>query len=703
LNPAYQKAGRVTASNTGIKARGIILTRALKPEEAALIKEAVSSGSNLVFDGVPKLHEDLGIELQEEAISVKQARDYQFPDIPLFWPKAQDVRPIFRANEKDYKILCVDEETDLPLVVSGKYGKGGFLYFAALFDPVTEKGYSRFPFLIEMLNTAFDYTPLAERKAVEMYFDPGMRQFISIEKLAKLWRKNGVNRIYAGGWHFYDKYSYDYNRLIRVCHENGILVYCWLEPPMVNQKFWNKYPAWREKTALLKDGKVGWRFLMNLADSRCREKAFDDDEALLMKYDWDGVNLAELYFESPLGPSRPESFTPMNDTVRKEYKKLAGYDPVELFDPQSPHYWQTSPVDWQQFARYRRDLCTRLKDYYLAFLSKIRDKKKKDFEIMLTAIDATQAPQLEDNLAEDTAKLLSLQKKYDFTLQVEDSSPFWSGKPERYAALGAWYRNVVKDPSRLVLDCNVLDTNHPKGEGGLPAEKPAGEEIRHIVYNMAASGCRAAFYSEETLFEHDYQNIATVLAREARITFENEVQWKITTPYTVTVKTGKKELITRLDDDLWFAGEGDSVIVPAGEHTLRFESEPRYFDTASLKPRLAYISSELKWANFFNNAIELSYSDETAPCYVIVSKRPSKVYVDNKRISATVLEGDSGFSVRLPAGAHVAKIYTGGNLGYLVETSGVVLFSLIIIFGFFTSILLLGLFIAIQIKRKLAL
>ncbi|MGA2090381.1 MAG: polysaccharide deacetylase family protein [Endomicrobiales bacterium] len=670
----------------------------LSEDAIARIKEAVSSGAGLVFDGASKINDAFDIKNAEDPIKVKQIRDFQFPEIPLFWPGSVDVWPVYKSSEDQYRVLDVEEQTNAPLVVSGKYGNGTFLYFSTYFDPLTDRGYSRFPFLIETLQTVFDFQLLAARKTSEMYFDPGTRQFISIEKLVKLWRKYGINKIYAGGWHFYDKYSYDYARLIKVCHENGVLVYCWLEPPMVNQRFWNKYPRWREKTALLKEGGGSWRLLMNLADPDCLKKALDETSDLLLKYDWDGANLAELYFESLSGPERADLFTPMNNVVRTTFKEKAGFDPIELFRAESPYYWKTNNAAWTQFAIFRRDLCSHLKEQYLEMLSKVR-KKKDTFEIIVTFIDTSLAPNLEYFLAEDMQRTIQLQKKYDVTLQVEDSSPFWSGKPERYAYLGAFYRKLVKDPSRLQLDCNVLDS-HKQGEGGLPAEKPTGEEMRQITYNMVLPGCRPVFYSEETIHESDFRNISTVLARDTTISSTSDNQWKVTTPSMVTVYAGKKNLITYLDNEPWFAMEGESIIVPGGEHTLTFAPEPRYFDMNSLHPRLSYISADLKWANFISNAIEFAYDAGPAPCLIVVNKRPSKIFVDDKKISFTVNEADHGFSIKLPGGTHSVHLSMGGGVAFIIESSGVVIFSLIIIFGFFASILFIGLFVLIQIKRK---
>ena len=39
-----------------------------------------------------------------------------------------------------------------------------------------------------------------------------------------------------------------------------------------------------------------------------------------MRFDWDGVNVAELYFESLEGASNPARFTPMNDDVRADFE-----------------------------------------------------------------------------------------------------------------------------------------------------------------------------------------------------------------------------------------------------------------------------------------------------------------------------------------------------------------------------------------------
>jgi len=119
-----------------------------------------------------------------------------------------------------------------------------------------------------------------------------------------------------------------------------------------------------------------WRYLMNLADTSCRNKVFEEARQFLLRYNWDGVNLAELYFD-PIDDGRqdPENFTPMNSTVRDEFKNKSGFDPVLLFDSTSNHYWKKNTDDWMNYISYRKDLCYRIKIQFLEFLSGVARQK----------------------------------------------------------------------------------------------------------------------------------------------------------------------------------------------------------------------------------------------------------------------------------------------------------------------------------------
>ena len=90
--------------------------------------------------------------------------------------------------------------------------------------------------------------PPFRRQGADAYFDPGFRFNVSIDSLAKRWRQSGIHAIHAAAWYYYAQTSYDYARLIKAAHQNGILIYAWLEWPYVGKKFWDLHPDWRQRT-----------------------------------------------------------------------------------------------------------------------------------------------------------------------------------------------------------------------------------------------------------------------------------------------------------------------------------------------------------------------------------------------------------------------------------------------------------------------
>ncbi len=372
-----------------------------------------------------------------------------------------------------------------------------------------------------------------------------------------------------------------------------------------------------------------------------------------MKHDWDGVNLAELYFEpSPVGPENPPNFTPMNQIVRSEFQKLAGFDPYYLFVEKSSHYWKTDTIGWRKFADYRKALCMILKIKMLDYLTKIKEKKK-DFELMLTVIDVSLTPELSDNIAEDTQNALKLYSEYPITLQVEDPSNCWGSTPNRYDKMGRFYRNYVKVKNELVFDCNVV-ASHEKGYGGFPSEKPTGEEIRQITYNMNLSHSRPTFYSEDAIFINDFRNISSVLAHETKIKEISNHSWNVTSPNSVLICTGLNGVEVRMDGKPWRAQDGDEIIVPSGVHQLEFSK----MQSNKNLGHILLISGELISSTFLSRGFELTYFEDTAPCYITVDKKVTDVQVDHKPYIPEIVTNTSDrYTLKLPRGKHHVKVY----------------------------------------------
>ena len=174
-----------------------------------------------------------------------------------------------------------------------------------------------------------------------MYFDPGFRHTQSIEHLIRLWVQQGIRRIHVAGWHTYPKYTYDYERLLTLAHANGILVYAWLEPPQVSQKFWLEHPEWREKNFRGEDVRPSWRYPVAMTDSRARAAMLSEYDAFLRKLRFGRREPRRTLLRSGAGAGGFHALHPDASVgTPRSPVALLGADPAGLFDPRSQIYWQ---------------------------------------------------------------------------------------------------------------------------------------------------------------------------------------------------------------------------------------------------------------------------------------------------------------------------------------------------------------------------
>src|SRR5208337_2665210 len=163
-------------------------------------------------------------------------------------------------------------------------------------------------------------------------------------------------------WHEWPKWTYDYQRLIKLAHANGILVIAWFEPPQVNKKFYDNNPDWREKNYKCEEVMAGWRFPVTLTNEACLKAVINEYLRLLKLYDWDGVEIAELNFDSDKGYAAPDKFLPMNASACKEFKAKYNFDLRKIFDPSSQYFWKNHPDVVERVTQYRMDKLMYLHD-----------------------------------------------------------------------------------------------------------------------------------------------------------------------------------------------------------------------------------------------------------------------------------------------------------------------------------------------------
>ncbi len=506
----------------------------LKQEDITIITDYVSSGGNIILDSKTDFAEEFGFKYASTRISVRRVRDKLFPEEQIVWRYAELVNKYDVDNIDN--TFCTDEATETPMVIGKHYGKGKILYINSRFDSHSQQGYSNYPYFIEYVRRFFQLRPIIRREQLEIFFDPGFRHLYSIENLIHSWVSNGIRIVHVAGWHQYPKYTYDYARLIRLAHANGILVYAWLEPPQVSQMFWNNHPEWREKNVYGDDAKPAWRYPVALTDNQCIKAVIKEYQSFLESYDWDGVNLAELYFESGRGFEEPKLFTPAHPSARLELKRKYGIDLKAAFDSLSPSYWKTNAEVKNAIIHYRIQKLQEIHETLLSMFSEIANTKP-GFQIIVTALDNLGSPELREQFGVDMHSILNLQKRYKFTLQVEDPQARWSSDPLRYIEMGKQYSQLI-DSSKLMLDLNILNFRNKDAIIPFPTLIQTGTESFHLIRAASLGASRFTIYSEASVNPQDLSMFSYALASNVHYHFTES---GITTaaPYSFVLRLPK--------------------------------------------------------------------------------------------------------------------------------------------------------------------
>src|SRR5581483_10590597 len=457
-----------------------------------------------------------------------------------------------------------------------------------------------------------------------------------VDYLARRWRQSGIGVLHVAAWHNVepDPGNDEYlKKLIEACHRNAILVYAWLELPHVSEKFWADHPAWREKTAAGQDAQLDWRKLMNLQNPDCHKEVAREIDQLLREFDWDGVNVAELYFESLEGASNPARFTPMNDDVRADFQRAGGFDPKLLFEASSPYSKNANAL--RKFLDYRAQLASKMQADWLDVIDRLK-KSKPYLDVVLTHIDDRFEPGIRDALGADVARSLPLIQARHSTLLVEDPATLWSLGPERYSKLAQKYRELAPNDKQIAVDINVVE----RYQDVYPTKKQTGIELLELVHQAAASFGRVALYFENSLEKQDL----SLLPAAATTATENTIspdQIATNAPEPTRVAwSGPVEI----DGKLWPLQNARFVLAPAGKHIL---------SAASTKPglQISDFNGDIRSAMTSGSEVEIAYESRSRAVATLASA-VSKIEVDGMPIVRPA-SGVDHESILLPAGQHV--------------------------------------------------
>lgn len=633
--------------------------RATEAQRGEILRYLAAGGS-VVVEGEQPWLAPLGLRWEPWRIPVSEAAETLHPGETFNWQPEQLV-----ARGKapaGTHILLEDTETGQPLAFCGTHGSGRYLYLAAALDPHTPDGVSRYPYLPGYLAEAFGLRQRLQSPHLEVYFDPGYRQNISLDRLAAFWKRSGVRTLYVAAWHFYGKYTFDYATLIRTCHRNGIAVYPWFMFPEVTQKMWDDHPEWRERAANGKEGRPGWRHLLNFANPDCFEAAMDWMRQFLRAYDWDGVNLAELNFDAVMGDYLdPARFVPMNPDVRRRFRPEAGFDPALLFDPRSPYFHRKNPKALERFLQFREDLVT---DWHRKVLAELQLlAKERQWEIIVTAMDSLHSSFVRPALGVNTARIAALMQEFDFTLQVEDPAEHWAGPPGRYHRFAETYRKLVPDPKRLMFDINVVE-DRETGNTTLPSPVAMGTELARTVAAGASVSGRVAIYAEHTIRAQDWPLLTAALASGA-VVQEDQAGYRVRSAggFLQTFQSGSQ----RLDGAYWPVHPSGGILLPAGEHRVATGSRlEQIFSRGKTSAKLIDTSADLIDGQTGPSGLSVQY-DSPGRAVFVLDRHPQAILVDGRRLESQGEAAGSYWYVTAPAGRHLLRVVTDTQAGVLLN------------------------------------
>ncbi len=607
----------------------------------------IEKGAVLILEGESRLASSLGFRPSKQMVTVTGMQDVHQPKIRIVLEKPIELsRWDVPAGST---VFTAERWTGAPMVAGYRSGKGAVLWSAI--SP-GRAGYERFPYLIHALADLGVEPPFRSNR-LWAFFDYSYRMRVDVDYFARRWRESGISALHVAAWHFYDadpeRDAY-LRKLIEACHREGVVVYAWLELPHVSEKFWNDHPEWREKTAVLQDAHLDWRKLMNLTNRDCFRAVSKGISDLIFRFNWDGVNLAELYFESLEGDANPARFTPMNDDVRAQFRATAGgFDPVELWSS------RTDAASLRRFLDFRAGLARKMQEEWLYEGEKYRESNS-DLDIVLTHVDDRFDTRMRDALGADAGRVLPLMDRQDFTFLVEDPATVWNLGPQRYPEIARRYRALTSHPDRLAVDINVVD----RYQDVYPTKQQTGVELFELVHMASAAFSRVAVYFENSILPSDMSFLSAAAANPKA---------SERSPRVVSVDCGPGFGVrwngpALVDGVPWPVQSRETVWLPVGKHVV----EPA---ASELPLRVIGFNGTLLHAKWTGFTIELEYQSE-ARASAMLDGAPDGVWVDGKE-PLTVAGGDRT-TLLLPRGHHKVVIHAAParNSSGVLRSSAVV-------------------------------
>jgi hypothetical protein len=613
---------------------------------AQTILHDVEDGTPLLLDGTTPLAEELGLKALGTHTEITRYRWDRYAQDPVRLP-GRLAYSRFEVNPA-FQVLAFDPKHQSPLVVAGSRGQGHFIYSAIRLEPQEGMVFQYLPFLAQAIVDELHIAPTLAADNLCVYIDAGGEPKVDPAVVVAQLKSWSVREVHLGAFYGSESFAEFVPRFIAAAHQEGISVYAWLEYPMVSREFWNQHPQWREVTASGHPAIMDWRYHMALEDPACFEAVAELTRRLVLDYDWDGVDFAELYFEGEPGIFKyPKDFTPMHPAFRQMFEQRYGVDPRRMFDSDSPLYGPRNPKLTGELKEFRVELITQLTEKFLAILASCR-AQKPFLQTTLTFIDALRDPTVTERFGVDPGRLLALEKRFGFAVEIEDPYTVWNSSPDRYRAIGEYYRPRLQPGTPFSLDVNVVDRMPP----GRPLNKPRGLELYELLANVAASVDLITLYAFATFSADDMRLVPFVLGAQ-QFTGDAPEEGTVRAQRQLIWQTDARGRSVYLDGQEWPCQSNSQVLIPAGAHTVL--TRPQTDGAGQSALRIEGINGTILGAERSGQRVRLSY-ESRGRCYVTLNRTPAKLLCDGAPGVGKVLSNGGRVCLVLPQGKHTVEL-----------------------------------------------
>jgi len=318
---------------------------------------------------------------------------------------------------------------------------------------------------------------------------------------------------------------------------------------------------------------------------------------------------------------------------------------------------------------------------------------------MVTIMDTYFSPENKENLGSSSDKIVELQKKYGFMLQAEDPQNKWSTEPLRYSELGKLYAKKTGDPSKILVDLNILPFRKREEVTPFPTLMQTGIESYHLINSSAKGAPRFTVYAEGTCNPQDMSLFTYASSSPVKYSYTDE-GFDVTSPYSFILQLSPDIKIISVDDQSVIGYRENSFVIPAGEHTINFHSKDiPGFTTVEIQPQLLSFTGNLLTIKYDMRQVTFSY-ESVERALVSINRKPTNVKVDGQDFQFEVLTGNDCFSVFLPVGKHEIEIETGDKFTYGMNVTSLWSITAIAIYGSLAVVLLVIMYFGLKLFRK---